>query len=182
VAGDWVALLVAAVGMLGTLTSPVITQRLSARAKLEESDARRRDAQESRGHAHRESVVREKKAAYVTFNAAARRYRVEQMNYLHAIESKSADETDRRELREARRAYSLGLAEMQIVASDSVMAVVERITSDLSPAYKAIKSLENGTPDSGWSFEEIQEHLLRTWEHWASLREAMRHDLGLDDL
>jgi len=179
--GDLIALLVAAVGMLGTLSSPVIAQRLSARTKREESEAQRRDALEGRDHARREAISREKKAAYVAFNAAARRYRVELMNYLHAIANLATDEAARKELRDTRRAYSLGLAEIQIVASDSVMEVVERVTSNLSRAFKAIKDLEQETPEPGWSFEETQDHLVHIWDNWASMRKAMRNDLGLDE-
>jgi len=176
-----VALLVAAIGMLGTLSSPIVAQRLSARTKREESDAQRQDALEGRDHARREALAREKKAAYVSFNAAARRYRIELMNCLHAVGSGALDEAGRGELRDSRRAYSLGLAEMQIVASDSVMEVVEQVTSNLYGAYKAIKSLEDGAPEPGWSFEEIQDHLGRTWDYWAPMRKAMRNDLGLDE-
>jgi hypothetical protein len=181
VSGDLVALLVAALGMLGTLSSPIVAQRLSARTKREESDAQRRDALEGRDHTRRETLAKEKKAAYVAFNAAARRYRIELMNRLHEVGSGTPGEAGRGELRDSRRAYSLGLAEMQIVASDSVMEVVEQVTSNLYRAYKAIKSLEDGTPDPGWSFEETQDHLIHTWDHWASMRKAMRNDLGLDE-
>jgi hypothetical protein len=178
--GNVVALLTAVVGVLGTLTSPVVSQRLSARSKREELESQRTDAEAVREQSRRESVARETKAAYIAFNAASRQYRVEMMNFLHAVDADAVGEVDRMELREARRAYSMSVAELQIVASDGVMESAEEVTGRLSSAYLAVKRLESGHPMPGWSFEETREFLIDAWEHWLSLHHVMRTDLGLD--
>ncbi|MFE0463351.1 hypothetical protein ACFW1A_29280 [Kitasatospora sp. NPDC058965] len=179
--GNTVALLVAAVGVLGTLSSPVISQRLSARTKREEAAMQRADAEAVREQARREAVVAERKAAYIAFNAASRRYRVEMMNYLHAVDAELAGDLDRAELREARRTYSACFAEVQILATDEVLASIEEISGRLSRAYLAIKRLENGAPDPGWSFDETRGFLIGAWDHWLAMRQVMRAELGLDE-
>jgi hypothetical protein len=180
--GNVVALIVAVVGVLGTLTSPVITQRLSARSRRDELEAQRRDAREAREHARADAVLAEKKAAYIAFNGAIRRYRVELMNYLHAVAERTPDETDRAALGEARRAYSTVVAEMQIMAADPVLTAMEEITSRLSSAFDAVKKLELGAPKPGWSFDETRAELLSLWDHWGPLRQAIRSDLGIHSL
>jgi hypothetical protein len=177
--GNVVALIVAVVGVLGTLTSPVITQRLSARAREEELAAQRLDARDAREHSREVLVLAEKKATYIAFNAATRHYRVELMGYLHAVAERTPDETDRRELHDARRSYSMAVAEMQIMATDSVLAAMGQITTRLTSAYDAVKRLERGEPKPGWSFEETRVRLVSLWDHWEPLRLAMRTDLGV---
>ncbi|WP_037605627.1 hypothetical protein [Streptacidiphilus rugosus] len=177
--GNVVALIVAVVGVLGTLTSPVLSQRLSTHARREEQAAQRQDAREARDHARAETVQAEKKTAYITFNAAIRRYRVELMNYLHAVAERTPDETDRSELYEARRAYSAAVAEMQIMAADPVLSAMEEITTRLTSAFDAVKKIELGAPKPGWSFEETRAELVTLWNYWGPLREAIRRDLGI---
>jgi hypothetical protein len=41
--------------------------------------------------------------------------------------------------------------------------------------------LEDGDPEQGGSFEEIEEFLLQLWEEWVTLRRVMREDLGVRD-
>ncbi|MFE9424798.1 hypothetical protein ACFYNO_17700 [Kitasatospora sp. NPDC006697] len=171
--GNVVALLVAAVGMLGTLTSPVIGQRLTARTKREEAEA-------THERARREAVHGERKAAYIAFNAASRWYRVEMMNFLHAVDEAAVGDTERTELRASRQAYQAALAEIQILATDEVLAAVGEISTRLTPAFHALKRLEIGAPLPGWSFAETRDFLLGAWEHWLAMHRVMRSDLGLE--
>ncbi|SEL08051.1 hypothetical protein [Streptacidiphilus jiangxiensis] len=175
-----VALFVAVVGMLGTLTSPVIGQRLAARSRVEERESQRHDALEAREQAWSEALLREKKGAYITFNSAARRYRAQLMTYLHAVHEKTLDETDRAELAETRGVYLSALAEVQIMAPDEVAVSVEAVMSHLSSAYDAIKALERGKPKPGSSFEEIRDGLMAVWDLWHTMRRIIRVDLGLE--
>ncbi|WP_370123084.1 hypothetical protein [Streptacidiphilus sp. MAP12-33] len=175
-----VALLVAVVGMLGTLSSPIVGQRLAARSRQEEREAQHRDAVDARVHLRSESILQEKKAAYVAFNGAARRYRAQLMTHLHAVHEGTLGEPDRTELTETRRTYLSALAEVQIVAPDEVLASVEEVMTHLSSAFDSIKALERGTPKPGSSFVEVRDRLLSVWGLWHAMRRLIRIDLGLE--
>ncbi|WP_371502205.1 hypothetical protein OG871_34455 [Kitasatospora sp. NBC_00374] len=173
-------LLIASVGVVGTLLSPVVTTRLSARLQRDQFDAQRALALDT----HRQDGLRaqhaEKRACYVTLNAASRRYRVVQMNYLYAVEDGRLDDEDRRELEESRRAHGAAVAEAQMTAAPKVLDELETISGALSRSYRRIRRLESGQPEPDGSFDEVRAELLALWDEWKGLRDAMRLDLGVD--
>jgi hypothetical protein len=48
-------------------------------------------------------------------------------------------------------------------------------------SYTATKNLEQGASGLDSSFEEIRTFLLKLWDVWPRLHEAMRDDLGVKD-
>ena len=175
------ALIIAIVGVVGTLSSPIVTQRLSSRARREEFEALRIQRQEEYQRERERAVLSDKRACYIAMIATSRRYRVELMNYLHMVDRGEIDHASQESLEDIRRAYIASYAELQMTATSGVMEAVEPVTHGLSKAYRATKHLEHGEPESDGSFEEIREFLLQLWEQWRHLRNAMRNDLKVQD-
>ncbi|MFF7199514.1 hypothetical protein [Streptomyces sp. NPDC008141] len=171
-------LILAVFGILGTLLSPIVTVRVTARMQRELADQQSRQARELRDRDDLNAALAAKRACYVTVNSSARWYRIAQMNYLHALHEDRLQEDDRNELHAARRAYAAELAEGQLVASRAVLGEMEIVFSGLSRTFQRIKRLERGDAEEGGSFDEIRTDLLALWEKWIGLRDAMRQDLG----
>lgn len=102
-AQSWLALLVALVGVVGTLSAALVTQVRADRVKRLEIDTLRgqhaedrahaerlralelADAHEQRAEARRAEARARLRACYVAFNAAARQYQTAQVNVVHAL-------------------------------------------------------------------------------------------------
>lgn len=87
------ALIVAIVGVLGTLLAPIVSQRLSARARREEFEMQRTQQLDEYRRQQEEKVLMAKRACYITVISSARRYRLELMRYLFAVKEGAVDDT-----------------------------------------------------------------------------------------
>ena len=103
------------------------------------------------------------------------------MNYLYKIKRETLDDVARNELENARRPYIESMAEAHLTATLQVLDTIEVVTAGLSKAYRSIKHLEDGEPEPGGSFEEMETFLVELWDRWKDMREAMRQDLGVED-
>ncbi|WP_329264824.1 hypothetical protein OG223_51955 [Streptomyces sp. NBC_01478] len=177
---DLSTLLVAATGIAGTLFSPIITLRLSARLQQDRMQAERELALDVRRDAKEKAALSRKRDCYVALNGAARRYRVVQMNYLDAVQEERLTEADRQALEEALREYGYRVAEAQMVAARGVLEEMESIIVALGSSYWRIRRLESGTPEAGGSYAEIRDDLVALWDGWKQMRDAMRLDLGVE--
>ena len=175
------AILIAAIGVLGTLVSPIVSQRLSARARHDEFEMQKSERLEARQLEQQQLAFANKRSCYIALMANARRYRVEMMNYLYAAKSRTVDNDQRNELEAARRAYIMTSAEAQMTASLRVLAMIEAFNADLYKGYRATKHLEEGEPEPDGSFEETESFLTKLWDQWDDMREAMRQDLNIED-
>jgi hypothetical protein len=128
----------------------------------------------------RQTELTDKRACYVTTNAAYRRYRIELMNFLYCIKRGELNEIARGDLENARNGQDTTFAEAQMTASSAVLRELGALDRELSQAYRKIKNLEEGAPQPGGSFEEIHAELIELWDHWKQLRTEMRRDLRLD--
>lgn len=168
------ALVLALVGVLGTLSASIVTQVLSARNQSRAIDSRAR-------HEHELAEQSTKRSCYIAMFANSRRYRVELMNYLYAVQAKAVNEAARADLEEARRAYSTSVAETELTAGAAVIAAINSIDRVLSPSFARIKILERDNPQPSSSFEEIRTALGTFWDLWPSLQHAMRRELNQSD-
>ena len=105
------AVIIAIVGVIGTLLAPIVSQRLSARARREEFDLQRLQQQEEYYRGQQEKVLANKRSCYITMISATRRYRLELMNYLYAVNENTVDSEAKSRLEEARLAVNTSLAE-----------------------------------------------------------------------
>ena len=176
-----VALVIAVVGVLGTLAGTIVSQVLSARARRADFDMQRSQRREDYIHERQKADLANKRSCYIAMMASSRRYRVELMNYLYMVKQKTINSDARNDLENARRAYLDSIAEVQIVATLKVLSTIDPVGSGLSKAYHAIKQLQSGEPEPDGSFEEIDRFLKELWDQWRYMREAMRQDLGIED-
>lgn len=175
------AIIIAIVGVLGTLGAAIIGQLLSARARREDFEIQRSRQQEDYIHQRQEAELANKRSSYIAIIASSRTYRIELMNYLYMVKHETVDSTARSDLHEARRIWLANFSEVQIVATLQVLSTIEPVGTGLAKAYRATKHLEAGEPGPDESFEEIDRYLSGLWDHWGNMREAMRRDLGVAD-
>jgi hypothetical protein len=164
------ALIIAIVGVLGTLVAPIVSQRLSAGVRREEFERQRSQRKDEYGREQQEKVLAIKRSCYVTVISAARRYRLELMGYLHAVNHGSVDDNARDRLEEARLVFNTSLAETQLTGTASVLEALEPIRKGMSVSYVDIKNIEEQREtESNRSFDEIRIFLLELWDEWKPL-------------
>ncbi|MCO8301297.1 hypothetical protein [Streptomyces sp. RKCA744] len=176
-----IALATAMVGVIGTLLSPVLSQRLIARVQSDQLERQQRAADIQWQREQEKAEQDRKRSCYTTTNSAYRRYRVQLMNYLWHVHQDGVTPELREQLEEARHAHHAAFAEAQMIASTRVLAELDTVAKALSETYRRTKCLEEGTPDPDGSFEEIQADLHWLWERWKQMRSIMRADLGIHD-
>jgi hypothetical protein len=163
-----VAIAIASVGVLGTLSGAAVTQLLSMRARRDDFALQRRQRQEDF-----------KLSCYIAMSTSSRSYRIELMNYLDELNQQTADDAARNVMEDARRACLDSLGQVEFVATRTVRSTIKPINDGLSAAYSAMNNLENGKPQPGGSFEEIKQSLKELWSQWDPMHEAMRQDLEM---
>jgi hypothetical protein len=133
--GAIISVIVAIVGVGGTLASAVVTQVLAHRAelrRLEEEKGIR--LAEQRASADQRKID-QLQNCYVQLNAHDRHYRDVMLAYAYALKSESA-EAEAAEVGNARRAQRDTRAEAQLVASDAVLELESRVNDRLTTAYR----------------------------------------------
>lgn len=178
--GSTVSLIVAIVGVLGTLASTVVTQALSQRAKLRELE----QAERVRVAEQRTSVEQRKvdqlRSCYVKLNAHDRHYRDAMLACAYALKSGSAD-TEAAEVTSARRAQRDARDEAQMIASEEVLAVESRVNIQLTFAYRLLMEIAR-EPESSARHRRLDEVIglldpvIEKLEHVQAL---MRIELGV---
>ncbi|MEU3514631.1 hypothetical protein ABZ770_04970 [Streptomyces sp. NPDC006654] len=177
-----IALLAAVVGVAGTLLAPVLSQKSAARAQRAEFERQQQAAHMQWLREQQRAELAVRRACYIETNAAYRRYRTQQMNYLWHVHLGEVTEKAREELETARHAHHAAFAEAQMVASPAVLAQLDDVTKALSEGYRRTKCLEEGHPDEGDTFAVIEAYLQWLWERWEEMRAVMRADLGAANL
>jgi hypothetical protein len=176
------ALVIAIVGVCGTLFAPIVSQTLSVRARREEFKLQSSQRQEEHEREHQKELLANKRGCYLLTMSTARRYRQELMNHLYAVNKGQALEASSEQLEEARLTFNASLAELQLTGVKIVLQALEPIRTRLSKSYESIKNLEEHRPKPGESFDELKESLLFLWvDEWPAMLEAMRIDLDVED-
>lgn len=178
---DISAIVIAAVGVVGTLAGTIVSQLLSTRARKADFEMQREQRKEEYVQERQKTDLANKRSCYIAMMASSRRYRIELMNYAYAVKEQVVDNDARHELENSRRACLDSFAEVQIVATLRVKDTVEPVNSGLSKAYRFVKRFEAGEPEPGGSFEEIERFLTKLWDKWRYMAEAMRQDLEVED-
>lgn len=198
-AGDYIAVVVAVVGVMGTLGGTVLTQRSSLRDKRLELEARRDDAEAARALANDERTdqykrqhLAERTKLYADLNSAARTYRSRCQD--HAINLSRAEKTPAEHqenlpetIEQARATYRDLYARAQMVLDDRTLEVASTVNLCLSHSYSslrrsvdALRALPEPTPEQR---NTLTEHVRGWLQGPASdavwlLRHALRYELG----
>lgn len=175
------ALVIAIVGVCGTLFAPIVSQTLSKRARRDEFELQREQRTEEYARDHRKESLAEKRNCYLSAMLTARRYRQELMNHLYMV-NRERSGVSSEQLEDARQAYNSSIAELQLTGTKPVIDAMEPIRARLAHCYEGIKNLEESRPEPGPPFDELKKSLLMIWDdEWPSVITAMRADLGIND-
>ncbi len=177
--GDDTAVVIAIVGVFGTLAGTVGSQYLAAKSKRSELAYQERVRSDERKHDDDVARLESKRSCYVQFMATARNYRLEMLNLLHS----SGEKPDREHLEEARREFVACFAEAQLVASPDVLSKLEPFNLGLAAAYHEYVNGQRATGViHGRAFEIVDQSLKDIWDdQWQAMRESMRRDLSTQD-
>ncbi|MEU6238253.1 hypothetical protein [Kitasatospora sp. NPDC047058] len=176
------ALLVAVVGVVGTLASALLTQRRGDAARREERELGERRELAERHAQQRSADLAERRASYTTLNTAARDYLTALNDHAHALRlapaGADAGETATA-LEHARAAYRRRYAEAQMVVPDGVLVEVSLANRRLSALYGCLKRITNGTPAQSEDLDAVAAAVDEAWTRLRLLRHTMRRDLGI---
>jgi hypothetical protein len=192
VGGDWAGLVIAVVGVVGTLGAALLTQSRADRTKRLELQAAAEQRREERQHAEvllqaeqaqarqRESLELRRRC-YIGLNTASRQYLTAMTNYLHALRHNVDVGASLAQLESSRLAYRDSYSEAQMVSPNPVLHASGVAKTRLNTAYGNVKKLG---PSLSGCVDELQalEDELRQ-EVWPSVgvqKNAMRIDLGID--
>jgi hypothetical protein len=175
------ALIIAAVGVLGTLSASIVTQILSARTQLRTFEMQGSSRKEEYRREQEQAILSIKRSCYIAMMANSRRYRLELMNYLYAVKNQMVSDSAMAELEEARRAYSTSVAETELTADAAVLTVIKSIDDVLAGSFQSIKEHERDQARADSSFAEIRVALSKFWDLWPLMQQAMRRELRTAD-
>ncbi|MEV5602889.1 hypothetical protein AB0L33_15745 [Streptomyces sp. NPDC052299] len=175
------ALIVAVVGVAGTLVSGVLAHRGALRAKTVELDRAERLRREELLADERREALAVRRASYAVFNQRLRQFHsVLSKDYfaLAAGETRPGRSQEREEPRQVLRDV---YAEAQMVISDPVLSVGGGVVQQLHRIHALLGRHERGEP-ADESLEDIRERLERASEGLYEVRQTMRRELGVSAL
>ncbi|QCD55978.1 hypothetical protein [Streptomyces hawaiiensis] len=173
------ALVIAFVGIIGTLASALLTQRSANNNKLREIERADQQRREERAYETEQATIEIRRACYVALNIAARLYQTALTNYLVAIRSGAVTDEIRTDVDEMRRDHRARHAEAQMLVPDAVLVAAGTVNSHLSNLYGILRRIDIGEPEQGETVELAAEMRRGTWENLSEMRTVMRRDLGI---
>ncbi|MFI9781365.1 hypothetical protein ACIHCV_43315 [Streptomyces sp. NPDC051956] len=181
--GSIAALVIAALGVIGTLASGLLTQRAAACARMVEleHDQRHRRGEEDRNR--RQAMLERRHACYVTLNMADRQFHSTLLLYVDSLRTGIDIERAKADVEAARDAMREQWGEAQLVLSDALLPVAAEANGVLWKIYEMVRRIERGHEESGETVEAAHDRLREaTRSSLFALREAMRRDLGVSAL
>jgi hypothetical protein len=176
VSTDVIALVVAVVGVGGTLTSSVLSQQLAMRARKQENEAQRQQRLDERDEERLRTAFKDRRDICIALNTSARDFRQALKNCLfEGLDEKGA------ELEQARQAFTRRYGEAQMILSETVLKSASTASGYLADAYGVLKKATAGPidKDEREKLESYLDHAVR--RALRDLREVMRLDLGVTD-
>jgi hypothetical protein len=173
------ALVVAVVGVAGTLLAALLTQRSNVRTK----ELELKDQREQRMEEDRRINLKERRETYIALNAAARGYRRAMKNRVF----EDTDETNT-QLEQARQEFDHRNAEAQLIAREEVLRVAYSVSTELAKSFGRVKQFDDERDKSSADYQarerEERDQLITMLDgpvadgiRW--LRRVMRDDLGV---
>jgi hypothetical protein len=176
------ALVVAVVGVLGTLMSGLLAHRGSLRAKHVELTHLARERQEERRAQERREIREQRRASYALFNQALRQHHAALFRQYLDLRAGRTDTAAHAEVRETGDALRDVYAESQMVASDDVMTMGGGVFHLLS-RIRALLAGESADRDGlEVPLDEVERRLRRASRGLYEVRQTMRADLGITQL
>lgn len=190
---SWAGLLVAIVGVAGTLGAALLTQNRADRTKRMELRAAAEQRREERDHAaellraeQAEARMREglerRRSCYITLNTAARQYLTAMTNHVHAVRRGEDVGGSLERLEASRLAFRDSYAEAQMVAPDTVLRSCSTAKKQLNTAYGSLRKFCADPSTYAAELASLEGGFQRdVWPHVGAMKRTMRIDLGIDD-
>jgi len=176
VSANVVTLLAAIVAVVGTLTSPVLTQHYATRARQQELEAGKEQRLEERVEALQRTSLLDRRQNYTALHTAAWEFR-------RALKNRLFEDSDPDELESARQVFLASYRNSQMICTDPVLEAAVPAYDELTDAYGKVKRLAlvaskgDARPDERQDIQRVLntgvEHAIR------EMRRAMRVDLGV---
>ncbi|MEU6378384.1 hypothetical protein [Streptomyces sp. NPDC046909] len=174
-------IVIAVLGIGGTLASGLLTQRSANRARDREWQHTRQLQSDEREHAARQTRLEARRTCYGTLNAGTRDLLNVMTKILHALERDEVTDDLRADLDRARRDHRLRHAEATMQLPDPVMAAASTANRHLGDLYGLLMRLDTGTAEQGEDTASARERMNTVWDALWTMRHVMRVDLGITD-
>ncbi|TRV81429.1 hypothetical protein FKN01_02930 [Streptomyces sp. 130] len=175
------ALVVAVVGVAGTLVSGVLAHRGALRAKTVELDRAERLRREELLADERREALAARRASYAVFNQRLRQFHSVLSKDYFALAAGEARPGQGLEREEPRRVLRDVYAEAQMVISDDVLTVAGGVVHQLHRIHALLGQHEQGGA-ADEPLEDVRQRLERASEGLYEVRQTMRRDLGVSVL
>ncbi|MFG2942518.1 hypothetical protein [Streptomyces sp. NPDC048282] len=172
-------IVIAVLGIGGTLAAAVITQRGADRARTREPEHTRRLQQDEREYATHQARLQARRTCYAALSAGTRDLANVITKALHALEKGEMTAELRSDLDRARRDHRLRHAEAQMVLPDTVAEAAGTANRRLGDLYGLLTRIDGGTAQPGENAEAARESLNELWDPLWDMRRVMRADLGI---
>jgi predicted alpha/beta-hydrolase family hydrolase len=184
---DVTTVVIAILGAVGTLSSPLLTQWVGNRAKRQDFELEAQRRQEDRHEDARRSVLEERRAIYAQLNTAARQYEQAIYEYLRVIAELAPAPEQLAELTKARESFRELYSDAQMIIPDTVLAAAADVSAGLGQAYGRARRLERRRPSGGGAATDPEETIEAArafcrgdvYRLIVNLRGLMRQDLGV---
>ncbi|MER6529075.1 hypothetical protein [Streptomyces sp. NPDC001508] len=186
----WSALVVALVGVGGTLGAALLTQSRADRTKrmeLEAAHAQRREElrhaeelrQAERAEQKAQALVELLRSCYTSLNTASRQYMTVQVNLLHALRNDTGVGLCLEQLEAGRAAQRDSYAQAEMVVPDEVLAAATAAGHRLNSGYALLKRVSATTPYDQEELSAFAAGVDDSWRQLALMQHRMRQDLGV---
>ncbi|MER6217744.1 MULTISPECIES: hypothetical protein [unclassified Streptomyces] len=166
------AMLVAVVGVAGTLGGALLTQRGAARAK-------QREIELVRAHEEVRENLALRRGCYTALNRDSRQFTTALNRHLHVLRERGVEDADLEALEAAKSAHRDTYAEAQMIAPDAVLDPATAVNHALTRVYGQVRRLERGAPEEGETMAAVSAAQQDLWDLLRVMRAAMRRDLGV---
>ncbi|GAA2391436.1 hypothetical protein GCM10010420_14410 [Streptomyces glaucosporus] len=190
--GGWTGLVVAVVGVVGTLGAALLTQNRADRIKRLELQAAAEQRREEHQHAEKllqaeQAQARQRESlelrrrCYIDLNTASRQFLTAMTNYLHALRNNVDVEASLEQLETSRSAYRDSYSEAQMIAPSPVLHASSTAKARLNTAYGKIKRIGPSLSGCVVELQALEDELhQKVWPYVGKQKDAMRADLGIE--
>ncbi|MDX3799351.1 hypothetical protein [Streptomyces sp. AK04-3B] len=176
-----VPLAIAFLGIVGTLASGLMTQRLAEKAKAKELAHSDRQHADERQYETEHATTEAVRNCYVILNTASLDYHAELNNFWHGLRFGRVTDDLRSRLDDARREHRARYSEAQMRVPDDVLATADDVHRRLNRMYGVLKRLDGKIPPhrEDESLEQTRPQIEGIWEQLGEMRHTIRRSIGV---
>ncbi|MEV5012918.1 hypothetical protein [Streptomyces sp. NPDC055692] len=174
-------LLLAVVGVLGTLASALLTQCGAMKAKQTELDQAQRQHESDRVADEQRAAIQARRACYIEVNQTFRHYQAALDDYLSSLLSHPVTEGQRAEVEETRHASRDAYAEAQMILPEELLDRAAELVKRFNFVYGLLKRFDQNNQRPDDDLDTAREQLDHVTAGLYYLRQRMRAELGISD-